>query len=189
MLNLKWLTCLVSCALLSAGVAFAADPAPAAPPATPAAPASAGADEQPVDELLEDVKDPTCGEALKSCKADGVGPAWQKARTGCAALRTCKKDCRGAAGDVKGEARDTFKDCKDACKGDKACAKACKKDKRADKKDAREAKRDCNGECRTQFKTPECKEARKELGKALLACAKKAGGPCVKALEELTSDE
>lgn len=158
------------------GVALADEPAPPA-------------DQAPVDEVLDEVKEPTCLEALKTCKEDKIGEAWKATRTACAALRTCKKDCREGKHDAKAEVRDEFKVCMDGCKGDKACEKACKKDKKAAKKDARAEKRDCNSDCRDEFKTPECKAARKELGKALLSCAQKAGGPCVKALQSVTADE
>ncbi len=154
---------------------------------------STSAQAQPVDEILEEVNGSKCVAALKSCKDDKIGQAWKGARKDCAALRSCKKDCRAGKRGAKKEARGDKRDCKKACKGKKGkakrqCKKECRQDFRGDKKDARKGKRDCTKVCRAEWKTPECKAARGGLVKALANCAKKAGGPCAKELAEKIGD-
>lgn len=144
---------------------------------------------QAVDEILEEVQNNQCAEALRGCKDAGVGDAWKDARQACSALRKCKKECRQDKRAEKKEIRADKRDCVKACKDKKGkakrdCKKECRQEAREEKKEARGAKRDCTRACRAEFKTPDCKKARMGLVKALGQCAKSAGPACFNELKD-----
>jgi hypothetical protein len=140
-----------------------------------AAPGSAAA--QPVEEVLEELKSSACAGALRTCNFKNAGKKWRSMRSGCSQLRTCKSDCRKSGKGRRGA-------CKKQCKKGKS-KKACKACRRA----SRGEKRDCKASCRKAFKSGACKNARKlfwrSSGKALVACAKKAGGACAQDAQAL----
>ena len=110
-----------------------------------------------------------------------IGTAIKKSRAACAALRNCKKECRAGKKADRQSVKAGKKDCKAQCRGKKGkdkrnCKKACRQTSRSKMKSVRGNKRGCNKSCRDKFKTPECKQARKDVfgafGKAIKKLAK-----------------
>jgi len=132
----------------------------------------------------------SCALAIKGCASSGKDVAGEikASRAACKGLRDCKKVCKVDHKASKKVAKATKKDCKAACKGKKgkskrACKKSCRKSKSASKKTNRGVKKDCLKSCRAEYKTPQCKSARKKLAKTLtikgVGCALKVSSACV----------
>ena len=123
-----------------------------------------------VDSAVNTTIDVFNSECVQQGIADGkeIDGANRRARQACAALRNCKKQCRGAKKTARKANRAKKKDCKRACKGKKGkakrqCKKACRKSAKSGRKGARQAKKGCVRTCRAKFKTDECKAARKAV--------------------------
>ena len=132
---------------------------------------------QPVEEVLEELGSAACAGALRTCNFKDAGKSWRSVQAGCGQLRACKSECRKKAAGAPGACK---KEC--AAGGSKKACQACRRASRGEK-------RDCRVECRASFKGGACKNARKLLwrtaGKALVACAKKAGGACAQDAQAL----
>ncbi len=130
-----------------------------------------------------------CAQAIAGCVGGGkkVADKIKTSRNACEALRDCKKVCRVDKREAKADNRDEKKDCIDSCKNKKGkakrnCKQSCRQDKRADNKEARGEKRDCVADCKAQYKTPQCKDARKKMVAAIvgqgLKCAAQVAIQC-----------
>lgn len=141
-----------------------------------------------IQEFTEDAINSDCAQKLKA-EAQKVGGAWKTMRSGCAALRNCKKSCRQDKRSGKKEIRQDKRDCKKECdskkgKAKRECNKACRQDARGAKQDNRQETRNCKSDCRNEYKDAGCKNARKEFWKALGGTVKNAGPACVQQVQE-----
>ena len=132
----------------------------------------------------------SCALAIKGCASGGKDVANQirASRAACKGLRDCKKVCKVNHKTNNKAAKGSKKNCKAVCKGKKgkskrACKKSCRKNKRSSQRSGKGVKKGCLKTCRAEYKTPQCKSARKQLAKTLtvkgLGCALKVSSACV----------
>lgn len=130
-----------------------------------------------------------CAKAIKDCvdTTKAITQATKTARAECEALRDCKQVCKKKKQMGKKGTKNNKQQCMDACDGKKGKAKRqckadCREDKRETKKNVNAEKKGCVDVCKDQYKTAECKQARRDLidiiAKDAPKCAAKFSAGC-----------